>query len=146
MAEDNPEFSKKYRTPIDICEDLLSRSTGFSSRVFKFHYGMQFSDEQISRIADIIKSIENEMPFIALSPKYGNQLDTLKRAYDSNDVGLGINGLKQLAKDINHLETTIDTQDRKNRISIRISVISIILTSIIGVVSLVQVYSDGKFF
>ena len=146
MAEDNPEFSKKYRTPIDICEDLLSRSTGFSLRVFKFHYGMQFSDEQISRIADIIKSIENEMPFIALSPKYGNQLDMLKRAYDSNDVGLGINGLKQLAKDINHLETTIDTQDRKNRISIRISVISIILTFIFGIVSLVQFYSDGKIF
>ncbi|MCH7422724.1 hypothetical protein HT094_19095 [Shewanella sp. ZOR0012] len=146
VAENNAEFSKKYRTPIDICEDLLSRSTGFNGWVFKFHYGIQFSDEQVSRIAEIIKTIENDLPFISLSPKYGNQLDMLKLAYDSNDIGLGLNGLKQLAKDIKFLETTIDTQERKNRVSTWISVIGIILTIIFGAVSLVQVYSGGNFF
>ena len=30
ISENNAAFSKKYRTPIDICEDLLTRVTGYA--------------------------------------------------------------------------------------------------------------------
>ncbi|BCE00453.1 hypothetical protein [Marinicellulosiphila megalodicopiae] len=143
VSENNTEFSKKYRTPIDICEDLLSRATGFTSFVFKLHYSLSFTPEEISRLADIVKSIETEMPFISLSPKYGNQLEMLKLAYTSNDVDLGSNGLKQLAKDIKFLESTIENQERKNRTSTWVSVIGVILTIVFGAVSIFQVYASS---
>ncbi len=142
VSEGNSAFSKKYKTPIDICEDLLARVTGYTSFLFKFHYSLVFTPEEISRLANIVKSIENEMPFISLSPKYGNQLDMLKLAYDSNDVGLGSNGLKQLAKDIKFLESTIENQERKNRISTWVSVIGVILTIVFGAVSIFQLYTS----
>jgi len=140
VSGDNTEFSKKYRTPIDICEDLLSRVTGFTSFAFKFHYSLSFSPEEVNRLANIVKSIESEMPFISLSPKYGNQLEMLKLAYASNDIELGSNGLKQLAKDIKFLESTIENQERNNRASTWVSVIGVILTIIFGAVSIFQVY------
>jgi len=65
----------------------------------------------------------------------------LKLAYASNDIGLGTNGLKQLAKDIKFLESTIDNQERKNRIATWISVIGVILTIVFGAVSIFQVYA-----
>lgn len=141
ISESNPEFSKKYKTPIDICEDLLARVTGYTSFNFKFHYSLSFSKEEICRLANIVKTIENEMPFISLSPKYGNQLEMLKLAYDSSDVSLGLNGLRQLAKDIKFLESTIEIQERKNRISTWVSVIGVILTIVFGAVSIFQVYA-----
>ena len=143
VSEENPDFSKKYKTPIDICEDLLARVTGYTSFTFKFHYSLSFSPEEISRLADMVRTIENEMPFISLSPKYGNQLDMLKLAYDSNDVGLGSNGLRQLARDIKFLESTIETQERKNRVSTWVSVIGVILTIVFGAVSIFQVYASS---
>lgn len=143
VSENNTEFSKKYRTPIDICEDLLSRATGFTSFTFKLHYSLSFTPEEISRLADIVKSIETEMPFITLSPKYGNQLEMLKLAYTSNDVDLGSSGLKQLAKDIKYLESTIENQERKNRTSTWVSVIGVILTIVFGAVSIFQVYASS---
>jgi hypothetical protein len=142
LAEGNSAFSKKYKTPIDICEDLLTRVTGYTSFFFKLHYSLGFTPEEISRLANIVKSIENGMPFISLSPKYGNQLDMLKLAYVSNDVVLGSNGLKQLAKDIKFLESTIENQERKNRISTWVSVIGVILTIVFGAVSIFQVYTS----
>lgn len=84
------------------------------------------------------------MPFISLSPKYGNQLDILKLAYDSNDINLGVNSLKQLAKDIKFLESTIENQERKNRFSTWVSVIGVILTIIFGAVSVVQVFTPAS--
>lgn len=144
VSENNSAFSKKYRTPIDICEDLLARVTGYASWSFKLHYSLNFTDEEVGRLANIIKSIENDMPFIALSPKYGNQLDILKLAYDSNDTNLGVSGLKQLAKDIKFLESTIENQERKNRISTWVSVIGVILTIIFGAVSVVQVFTAAS--
>lgn len=143
VAESNQEFSRKYRTPIDICEDLLSRVTGYTAVFFKFHYSLHFTSEDLSRLANIIKSIENDMPFIALSPKYGNQLDMLKLAYDSNDVILGTSGLRQLSKDIKYLESTIENQERKNRIATWISVVGVILTIVFGAVSIFQVLMYG---
>jgi len=144
VAESNKEFSRKYRTPIDICEDLLARVTGYTSFFFKLHYSLNFTSEELSRLANIIKSIEHEMPFIALSPKYGNQLDMLKLAYDSNDVNLGISGLRQIYKDIKYLESTIENQERKNRIATWISVIGVILTIVFGAVSIFQVMMAGQ--
>jgi hypothetical protein len=143
ISENNAEFSKKYRTPIDICEDLLSRATGFTSFMFKFHYSLSFAPEEINRLADIVKSIEKEMPFISLSPKYGNQLEMLKLAYASGDTELGFNCLKQLAKDIKFLESTIENQERKNRTSTWVSVIGVILTIVFGAVSIFQVYASS---
>lgn len=142
VSENSTEFSKKYKTPIDICEDLLSRATGYTSFMFKFHYSLSFTPEEINRLADIVKSIEKEMPFISLSPKYGNQLEMLKLAYTSNDTELGSNGLKQLAKDIKFLESTIENQERKNRTATWVSVIGVILTIVFGAVSIFQVYAS----
>lgn len=142
ISENNSAFSKKYKTPSDICEDLLCRVTGFTSFTFKFHYSLSFTAEEIDRLADIVESIENEMPFISLSPKYGNQLEMLRLAYVSSDIEMGSNGLKQLAKDIKLLESTIETQERKNRTSTWVSVIGVILTIVFGAVSIFQVYSS----
>ncbi|RBW46673.1 hypothetical protein DS885_07085 [Psychromonas sp. B3M02] len=47
ISEGNTEFSKKYRTPIDICEDLLARVTGYTKWTFKFHYSLSFTAEEI---------------------------------------------------------------------------------------------------
>ena len=146
IAENNSEYGKKYRTSIDICEDLLSRSEGYAEWFFKFHYGINFSLEEINRIASIIKVTEEQMPFISLSSKYGNQLDMLKIAYDQNDKALGFNGLKQLAKDIKFLESTLNAQERKNKISTWISVIGIILTIIFGAATIIQFFTAGKLF
>jgi len=68
VAENNTAFATKYKTPIDICEDLLSRATGYSSFIFKFHYSIGLTPDELSRLADIVKSIEQDMPFISLSP------------------------------------------------------------------------------
>ncbi|WP_155998825.1 hypothetical protein [Thioalkalivibrio thiocyanoxidans] len=142
VSGSNQEFSKRYRTPIDICEDLLTRVTGYTPFIFNLHYSLSFTEEEISRLASIIKSIENDLPFVALSPKHGNQLEMLKLAYDSNDSEMGFNGLKQLAKDIKFLESTIETKDKKNRASIAVSVIGVILTIAFGGVSLFQIYTN----
>ncbi|EJG0664775.1 hypothetical protein C4G29_RS22185 [Vibrio parahaemolyticus] len=146
VSESNGEFSKKYRTPIDICEDLLARATGFTAWSFKFHYGLKFSDEELNRIAAIVKSIETELPFISLSPKYGNQLDMIRLAFESKDSTLGNRTLSQLAKDIKFLEATNENQERKNRISTWISVIGVVLTILFGAVSIVQIYTGNPSF
>ena len=143
VFDNNQEFSKKYPTLINICEDLLTRASGYTGFSFKFHYSLSFSPEEVNRLSSIIKSIENDMPFISLSSKYGNQLDMLKLAFDSNDLSMGVNGLNQLAKDIKYLETTIEIQNRRNRIATWVSVTGIILTVIFGAVSIFQIYAPS---
>ena len=76
-------------------------------------------------------------PFSSVSSKHGNLLNMIKHAFDTNNKDLGSNNLTQLANDIEVLESIIENQDKRNQVSMTISLVGVILTVVFGALSII---------
>lgn len=137
LSELNSQVASKYNNSADLCEDLLCRSESYGNKRFKGVYSLEFDNEKINRIVEIISILKSRQPFSSVSSKHGNLLNMIKHAFDTDNKDLGSNNLIQLANDIEVLESTIETQDKRNQVSMVISIVGVILTLVFGALSVV---------
>ncbi len=137
LSELNTQVAKKYKNSADLSEDLLCRFETYGSKRFKSAYSLDFDNEQINRIIEILGIMKSHQPFSSVSSKHGNLLNMIKHAFDTDNKDLGSNNLIQLASDIEVLESTIETQDKRNQISMIISIVGVILTMVFGALSVI---------
>jgi hypothetical protein len=137
LSEINSQVAKKYQNSADLCEDLLCRSESYGNKKFKSFYSLEFDNDQINRIVEIITIMKSHQPFSSVSSKHGNLLNMIKHAFDTDNKDLGSNNLIQLANDIEILESTIETQDKRNQVSMVISIVGVILTMVFGALSVI---------
>jgi len=143
LSERNSYINKEYKNTADFCEDLLCRVESYGSKRFKGLYNLEYSNENIDRLVELIKIMKERQPFSSVSSKYGNLLNMIKHAFDTNNNDLGVNNLKQMADDIEVLESTIQSQNKRNQLSIIVSIVGVILTIVFGALSVIQMLSDS---
>lgn len=144
ISERHTHVSSTYRNATDFVEDLLYRVEAFGPKKYKDAYGFEFSDSQKDRVANAIRLMKTRQPFSSVSSKYGNLLNMIKHGFDTENTELGVSNLKQLAEDIEVLESTLDTQSKRNQLSIVVSVVGVILTLVFGALTVVQWVSQIK--
>jgi hypothetical protein len=144
LAERFTYLGSSYKSATNFMEDLLCRLETFRESRFKEVYGIVFTNDYKSRVVDIIYKMKELQPFSSLSSKYGNLLNMIKHAIDTSNVDLGTSNLGQLADDIEVMESTIDSQAKKNRVSLVISAVGVILTLIFGAITLVQFFVASR--
>ena len=79
-------------------------------------------------------------PYSSLSSKEANLLMVLSGSIENKNEGLGNNTVSQIADEFEILESSLRKQSKKNTVSFLISVVSVILTVIFGLVSFVQLF------
>lgn len=87
--------------------------------------------------------MKSHQPFSSVSSKHGNLLNMIKHAFDTDNKDLGRNNLIQLANDIEVLESTIETQDKRNQVSMIISIVGVILTVVFGALSVIPLITGS---
>jgi ABC-type glycerol-3-phosphate transport system permease component len=125
-------------TATDYSEDLLCRVESYRHATFKFHYSIEFTPEHKGRIVNVIRIMKARQPFGSLSSKYGNLLSMIKHAFDTSNDDLGVSNLRQLAEDIELMESTIHSQGKKNLIATSVSVVGVVLTIVFGALTVIQ--------
>jgi len=143
LAERFPYVSQTYKGATDFTEDLLYRSEAYREGAFKSAYGFELDNSQKDRIVRAIAIMKVSQPFSSISSKYGNLLNMIKHAFDTNNHDLGVNNLRQLADDIEVLESTIEVQARRNQVSIVVSIVGVILTIIFGALSIAPFFTQA---
>lgn len=144
LSEINSQVSSKYKNSADLCEDLLCRSESYGNKRFKSLYSLEFDNEKIDRVVEIIFIMKSRQPFGSVSSKHGNLLNMIKHAFDTDNKDMGANNLVQLASDIEVLESTIETQNKRNQISMVISIVGVILTLVFGAISVVPLITASN--
>jgi ABC-type glycerol-3-phosphate transport system permease component len=144
LSELNTQIASRYKNSADLCEDLLCRSESYGSTRFKNAYSLEFDNEKINRIIEIISILRSRQPFSSVSSKHGNLLNMIKHAFDTDNKDLASNNLIQLANDIEILESTIEIQDKRNQISMVISIVGVILTLVFGALSVIPLLSTSS--
>lgn len=144
IAERYPHVSSTYKNATDFAEDLLYRVEAYEPKRYKDAYGFDFSDEQKDRVVNVIALMKARQPFSSVSSKYGNLLNMIKHAFSTSNPDLGTSNLQQLADDIEVLESTLDTQSKRNQISIVVSIVGVVLTLVFGALTVVQWVSQVK--
>lgn len=138
LSERHPYVSSRYKNAADFSEDLFCRSEAFGQKRFKEAYGFELAGEETDRIVEVISIMKSRQPFSSVSSKYGNLLNMIKHAFDTSNTDLGVNNLRQLADDIEVLESTIESQGKRNQISIIVSIVGVILTIVFGALTALQ--------
>lgn len=138
LSERYPYVSSRYKNAADFSEDLFCRSEAYGQKRFKDVYGFEFAGEEMDRIVKVIAIMKSRQPFSSISSKYGNLLNMIKHAFDTSNTDLGVNNLRQLADDIEVLESTIESQGKRNQISIVVSIVGVILTVVFGALTVLQ--------
>lgn len=144
ISERYPHVNSTYKNATDFVEDLLFRVEAFGQQGYKQAYGFEFSDEQKDRVVSAIILLKKRQPFSSVSSKYGNLLNMIKHAFDTTNSELGTSNLRQLADDIEILETTLDIQSKRNQASIAVSIVGVILTVVFGALTVLQWLSQVK--
>ncbi|HEY4485149.1 MAG TPA: hypothetical protein VI702_02340 [Nitrospiria bacterium] len=142
LAERFPYVSQTYKGATDFAEDLLYRAEAFREGEFKRLYGFELDNSQKDRIVQAIAIMKVNQPFSSISSKYGNLLNMIKHSFDTNNHDLGVNNLRQLADDIEVLESTLEVQARRNQVSIVVSIVGVVLTIVFGALSIVPYFTQ----
>lgn len=137
-SERYPHVSSTYKNAMGFVEDLLYRVEAYDEKQYKDLYGFEFSAEQKDRIVNLIALMKQRQPFSSVSSKYGNLLNMIKHAFDTANPELGTSNLRQLADDIEVLESTLGTQAKRNQMSIVVSIVGVVLTLVFGVLTVLQ--------
>ena len=107
--------------------------------VFKSSYGVEVDKALRDHAYSLLVHIRESNPFSSLPAKEANLLRTLKQAVESPNKELGLTTIRQLAEEIEVLDSAIRTGERRARISYTISIVGVILTVVFGIFSLMQV-------
>ena len=138
ISERYPHINSTYKNTTNFVEDLLYQLEAYGTIRNVFNYGLKFSDEEKNRIVSTIRLLKQQQPFNSVSGKYGNLLNMIKHAFDTTNPELGSINLRQLADDIEVLENNFEIQSKRNRWSILISIVGVVLTGFFGVITAIQ--------
>jgi len=130
--------SDNYRSVTDIMEDLLYRLESYSAKRFKETVNVEFTDEDIGEVVNIIKEMKRRQPYSSLNSKHGNLLNLLKTSVDNNNKDLAQSTIQQLSDEIEILEGTVRSHSKRNQISLVVSAIGVVLTFVFGLITVVQ--------
>lgn len=144
ISERYPHVNSTYKNATDFVEDLLYRVEAYDGKRYKEIYGFEFSAEQKDRVVSAIELMKQRQPFSSVSSKYGNLLNMIKHAFDTANPELGTGNLRQLADDIEVLESALNTQAKRNQMSIVVSVVGVVLTLVFGALTVVQWISQVR--
>lgn len=141
IAEKFSRISENHKNCADLLEDMYYRSESqkvqqkffLSDLLYEL---IELSDDEKNRLVNIIKKVRDKQPYASVSSRYGNLMSSIQSSIETQNVELAKSNLRQLTDGVEVLETTIKTQDKRNRFSIIISIVGVILTIIFGALSL----------
>lgn len=135
---------------ITLClEDMLTRSEIAEAKVSNiFHaivglrpcpiFPLYIASEIKNRIAKIIFMSKEQEPFSNVSGRSGHSLTAINGAIQSTNIELAMTNLRQLAADIEMLESSLKSKERNIFVSYIISVVGVIFTLLFGVLSYIK--------
>ena len=138
LLENYPGYIGNMLISLDLLEEMIFKLDEMGIEKFSSLYGVKISNESKNKIINIAKKIREQNPFISLSPKAANFLMTLKNSIVSGNKELSYTTLEQLSGDIEATESSIASQKKQNNIITTISIVSVLLTFLFGILSLVK--------
>mgnify|MGYP001576187399 CR=1 FL=1 len=142
LSERYSHIAMSYKSPRDFMEDFLFRTDALGNTGFHRAYTLDVDQSIQKRLFNIITILRDRDPFAALSSNYGNLLGLIRQAVQGGNVDLASISLKQLADELEITEKTLKTQNRRNAVSIAISIVGVILTIVFGALSLVPLITE----
>lgn len=137
VSEQYPHVQSRYGNAVSFTEDLLYRIEAFGEG-YKNAYGFTFTPNEVDRVAQMLVLMRERQPFGSVSSKYGNLLEMIRHALVTGNEDLGVSNLRQLADDIEVMESTLETQARRNYVSIMVSIVGVVLTLVFGALTVLQ--------
>ncbi|MQL51050.1 hypothetical protein GFC01_01945 [Desulfofundulus thermobenzoicus] len=107
LSEKNPNLSNETKSFIDLLEEMVFQIDTLDSKKFKKIYKIEPSNDIRTKALKIIDDAREKNPFVSLSSKEANLLISLRNAIESNNIDLGRLMLKQLADELEILESNI---------------------------------------
>ena len=138
LAERYGNLGEYFRSATEMLEDLLILMDVTEESSFKGMIGVDPPKDKRDKLIASLKLIKELQPYSSLSSKQGNMLNMLRHSIDTDNKDLAKNTIKQLSDEIEVMEGSMRRQEMKNRISISISIIGVILTVFFGAVSFIQ--------
>jgi len=143
MAERYRYVRTHYKDPRGFVEEIMCRAEAMNAVRFRTGYGAEFTAPEVDRVARIVSLLKARQPFGAVSSKYGNLLEMISHAVETGNVDLGTSNLRQLADDIEVVEATLETQAKRNSLSITVSVVGVVLTLVFGALTVIQMLAQS---
>jgi hypothetical protein len=122
-------------------EDFICAIDTSTDENFRDTFSIDKPTDLRSRIVSVYQIMKARQPFSSVSSKEGNLLTVLMQAVDTQNIDLGRSTLRQLADEIEVLEGSLRTQNKRNQLSFVISIIGVILTIFFGVISFIQFFA-----
>ncbi|MCL4546925.1 MAG: hypothetical protein M1576_04215 [Deltaproteobacteria bacterium] len=138
LLEKYPRYIGNMFISLDLLEEMIFQLDEMGIEKFSSYYGVKISNESKNKIINIAKKIREQNPFISLSPKAANFLITLKNSIESGNKELSYTTLEQLSGDIEATESSVASQKKQTNLAIIISIVSVLLTFLFGILSFVK--------
>jgi hypothetical protein len=140
LSEHYSTITDSFRSSVELLEELIVRLDTLDEKQFKDWFGISPPQGQRQRIINVHRLMKAKNPYSSLSSKEANLLMVLSGSIENKNEGLGNNTVSQIADEFEILESSLRKQSKKNTVSFLISVVSVILTVIFGLVSFVQLF------
>lgn len=86
-------------------------------------------------MVDMCFYIKTINPFISISRKEAELMQSIMNALNNNNCSLGVSSLKQLSQEVATKEKLIIKKDKENRRANIVSIVGLILTVFFGILS-----------
>ncbi|MCH5279029.1 MAG: hypothetical protein J1E60_04485 [Christensenellaceae bacterium] len=86
-------------------------------------------------MVDMCFYIKTINPFISISRKEADLMQSIMNALNNNNCSLGVSSLKQLSQEVATKEKLIIKKDKENRRANIVSIVGLILTVFFGILS-----------
>lgn len=144
-----PQVKGRFRSAADMLTDLLFDLDVGTAAEGKFgrrqsarfvlgdEFGSQVVEETRAKLVDALRVLKDRDPFGSLSGTQANTLRTLQQAINSGDKNIANSSLSQIVEELASLNGSLAQQERANRTSLQVSVVSMVLTIVFGVASVI---------
>ena len=140
ISEGSSNFSKTFRNPVDLLENLVVNIDTISDKEFKEKYKADIPTQWRSELIRCLHLLKTDNPYSQISSKEGNLLSTIVTALNTNNVELGVRTVTQLSEELEGIDSKLRSEGKRNTNAYIITVVSAILTLFFGILSL------GSFF
>ena len=141
LTEIFSSVSGRIRGLTDFLEYFIYAYDTRGAEFFKRFYSVEVDKPLRDRAFTLLNHLKEKNPFSTLPSKEANLLRVIKEATDSGNKALVDNSLRQLAEDIEVLDNAIKNGERRNRTAYIVSIIGVALTTVFGILSMLQVLS-----
>ena len=132
-------LENKYTSVLDLLETLIYNIDAFDNdKDFKKFFKNERNTEIRRFIIEICSYIKSINPFISISKKEADLLQSMQNALINNNESLGMNSLLQLSEEILYKEKVIIKQEKDNKRTTILSIVGVILTIFFGIISIIQ--------